>query len=129
MTPEDFPRAFAAAFSAQDAAAIGLLLDPSCDLVTPTGQHAEGRAEAEAALAAEFAGVFRAARLVKGRLRLRPLGDQAAVLAQRYVVTGAQDAGGADLPRCTLLLSAVIAHRPEGWQALSATLTVLADPG
>jgi uncharacterized protein (TIGR02246 family) len=129
MTPEDFPRAFAQAFSAQDAAAIAALLDGDCDLVTPTGQHAEGRSAAEAALKAEFAGVFRAARLVKGRLRLRAMGPGAAVLSQRFVVTGAKGEDGTDLPRCTLLLSAIIAATPAGWQALSATLTVLADPG
>lgn len=127
MTPEDFPRAFASAFSTQDAAAIAALLDSGADLVTPTGQHAEGREAVTAALAAEFAGVFRAARLVKGKLKLRPLGAQSALLAQRYVVTGAQDAGGTELPRCSLLLTATLAATPQGWQALSAQLSMLAE--
>lgn len=127
MTAEDFPRAFATAFSAQNAPAIAALLSDDCDLVTPTGQHAEGRTAAEAAFAAEFAGVFRAARLVKGRLKLRPIGTDSALLTQRFIVTGAQNESGADLPRCTLLLSAVITARPTGWQALTATLSVLSD--
>lgn len=127
MTPEDFPRAFASAFSAQDAAALAALLDPQADLVTPTGQHAEGREAITAAVAAEFAGVFRAARLVKGKLKLRPLGTQTALLAQRYVVTGAQDESGADLPRSTLLLTATIAATPQGWQAVAAQMSMLAE--
>ncbi len=127
MTPEDFPRAFATAFSAQDAPALATLMAEGADLVTPTGQHAEGRPAIEAALAAEFAGVFRAARLVKGKLRLRPLGPGAALIAQRFVVTGAQNESGADLPRCALLLSATLAATPQGWQALAAQLTVLAE--
>jgi len=127
MTPEDFPRAFASAFSTQDAPAIAALLDPDADLVTPTGQHAEGRDAVTDALSAEFAGVFRTARLVKGKLKLRPLGPQTALLAQRYVVAGARDAGGAELPRCSLLLTATLAATPQGWQALAAQLSMLAD--
>jgi uncharacterized protein (TIGR02246 family) len=127
MTPEDFPRAFATAFSAQDAAALAALMEEGADLITPTGQHAEGRPAIESALASEFAGVFRNARLVKGKLRLRALGPGAALITQRYVVTGAQNESGADLPRCALVLTATVAATPSGWQALAAQLSVLAD--
>jgi uncharacterized protein (TIGR02246 family) len=127
MTPEDFPRAFASAFSTQDAPAIAALLDPQADLVTPTGQHAEGRDAITEALSAEFAGVFRGARLVKGKLKLRPIGAQTALLAQRYVVTGAKSEGGEELPRSTLLLTATIAATPQGWQAVAAQLSMLAE--
>ena len=127
MTPQDFPRAFASAFSTRDAAALAAMLDPQADLVTATGQHAEGRDAITEALAAEFAGVFRSARLVKGKLKLRTLGGQTALLAQRYVVTGARDEEGADLPRSTLLLTATLAASPDGWQAVAAQLSMLAD--
>ncbi|NBE08080.1 SgcJ/EcaC family oxidoreductase [Paragemmobacter ruber] len=127
MTPEDFPRAFASAFAAQDAPALAALLHDEADLITPTGQYAEGRTAIESALAAEFAGVFRAARLVKGKLRLRPLGPGAALVTQRYVVTGAQNESGAELPRCALVLTATLAATPQGWQALAAQLSLLAD--
>lgn len=127
MTPEDFPRAFATAFSTQDAPALAALMDPQADLVTPTGQHAEGREAITEALAAEFAGVFQTARLVKGKLKLRALGSQSALLAQRYVVTGARGEDGAELPRATLLLTATIAATPQGWQALAAQLSMLAE--
>ncbi len=127
MTPEDFPRAFAQAFSTQNATAIAALLDGDADLVTPTGQHAEGSEAIEQAMAAEFAGVFRTARLVKGRMRLRPLGAQAALVAQRYVVTGARDAEGMELPRCSLLLTATITATAQGWQAQALQLSMLAD--
>jgi hypothetical protein len=102
-------------------------MEENADLITPTGQYAEGRPAIEAALAAEFAGVFRTARLVKGKLRLRPLGPGAALITQRYVVTGAQNESGADLPRCALLLTATLAATPAGWQALAAQLSILAD--
>lgn len=127
MTPEDFPRAFASAFSAQDAAALSALMHDDSDLITPTGQYAEGRPAIEAALAAEFAGVFRDARLVKGKQRLRALGPGAALITQRYVVTGAKNESGADLPRCALILTATLAATPAGWQALAAQLSILTD--
>lgn len=127
MTPEDFPRAFAAAFSSQDAPALAALMDVQADFVTATGQHAEGRDAITDALAAEFAGVFSTARLVKGKLKLRALGAQTAILTQRYVVAGARDKGGAELPRCSLLLTATIAATPQGWQAVAAQLAMLAE--
>ena len=127
MTPEDFPRAFAQAFSTQDAPALAALLDPQADLVTPTGQHAEGREAITEALAAEFAGVFLGARLVKGKLKIRPLGAQTALVVQRYVVTGAKGEDGRELPRSTLLLTATIAATPQGWQAVAAQLSMLTD--
>jgi uncharacterized protein (TIGR02246 family) len=127
MTPEDFPRAFATAFSAQDAASLAALMEEEADLITPTGQFAEGRPAIEAALAAEFAGVFRNARLVKGKLRLRAIGPGAALITQRYVVTGAKNESGADLPRCALVLTATLAATPSGWLALAAQLSILTD--
>jgi hypothetical protein len=60
-------------------------------------------------------------------MRLRPLGAQAALVAQRYVVTGARDAEGMELPRCSLLLTATITATAQGWQAQALQLSMLAD--
>ena len=126
MTPEDFPKRFAAAFATQDSAAISDFLAGDAVVVTLTGIAAEGRDAAGAALAAEFAGIFAAARLVTGKLKLRPLGPGGMVLHQRFVVTGARDAEGQDMPRFGAMLSAVLLARPDGWRAESLTLSALA---
>ena len=127
MTADEFPRLFAAAFGAQDSGAIAALLADDAQVVSLTRAWAEGRMEAETLFAAEFAGIFRRARLVTGKLALRPIGPGAAVVHQRYVVTGAQDADGGDLPRFAALLGLVLLAKPDGWQALSLTFSALAD--
>ncbi len=126
MNADSYTRAFATAFSTQDADSLARLMSDDVELVTATGQHCEGREAARLAFADEFSGTLRAARLVSGRARLRPIGPGAAILSQRYVLAGAQDSTGADLPRCALLLSAVVVQRPEGWQALTCHITALA---
>ena len=73
----------------------------------------------------EFAGLSRMARLVTGKTALRPLGPGAAVLHQRFVVTGLRDASGAELPRIGALLTAVLVAKGEGWLALTATFAMV----
>lgn len=127
MTPEEFPKRFAAAFAARDGAAIAGWLAGDAEVQTLTGAVAEDAAEAEAAFAAEFAGVFAAARLVTGRLRLHPIGPGAAVLHQRYVVIGAREDHGAELPRFGALMTAVLLKRAEGWRAVFLGFSPLAQ--
>ena len=115
---EDFPRAFTLAFATGSGAEVAALLDPDGQGATLSGQWAEGRAAMEAAWAAEFAGLLTRARLVTGRTGLHVLGPGAAVVSQRYVVSGALDAEGGELPRFPAVLSATIIARPEGWTAV-----------
>lgn len=123
--PTEFPRAFASAFGTQDADAMAALFAEDGSLHALTGHLAEGRAAIAAGMRAEFAGLSRMARLVTGKTALRPMGPGAAILHQRYVVTGLRDATGAELPRVAALLTAVLAAREGGWQALTATFAVV----
>ena len=126
MNADNYTRAFASAFSTQDADALARLVSEDAEVVTATGQHCEGREAARLAFIAEFEGTFRSARLVSGRVRMRPVGPGASILSQRYVLAGATGPDGAELPRCALLLSAVVIMRPDGWQAISCHITALA---
>ena len=119
MTPEDFVRAFAEAFSRQDAEALKAMLVADADVLTLTGAASETAAEARDILSSEFAGIFRAAKLVKGKLRQRLLGP-ISVVTQRFVVSGAQDEAGQDMPRFAAQLSAVLGS--DG-RALSLTFS------
>ncbi len=74
MTPDDFPRRFAAAFGTGDSAAIAAFLAEDAQVLTLTGASAEDASAAESALAAEFTGIFASARLVTGRQSVRLLG-------------------------------------------------------
>lgn len=122
MTPEDFLPAFTQGFVARDAGAVAALLAEDGQGLTLTGQWCDGRAASEAAWAAEFAGLLAEARLVTGKGRIQPLGPGAQVLHQRFILTGLRDETGAELPRLTVVLSAVILARPDGWKALTLHL-------
>lgn len=121
----DFPRAFAASFGAQDAAALAALFAEDGSFHGLTGHFAEGRPMIEAGLAAEFAGLSQMARLVTGKASLHPLGPGAVIVHQRFVVTGLRDATGAEMPRVAAMLTAVLIAKPTAWQAITATFAVL----
>lgn len=126
MTPETFPKAFATAFSARDAEALAAMMIEDAALVSLTGQWVEGRTSIRDTWAAEFAGTLRMARLVTGRQRIQPAG-QAAVVSQRFVLSGALAPDGREMPRCAVLLQGVLAPAEDGWRAVSISLTVLSD--
>lgn len=126
MTPDDFAKLFAAAFGRGDAAGLAAMLSEDADVLTLTGAVLFGAADAEAAFAAEFAGIFASAKLVTGKMRLRPLGPGAAVLMQRFVVSGARDAAGQELPRFGALLTAVVIAQAQGWRAVSMIFSATA---
>ena len=125
MTPEGFPKLFAAAFSAQDGATLAGYLADDAEVVTLTGALAEDASTARQLFDMEFAGIFASARLVSGKTRLRPLGPGGAVLHQRFVVIGARDQTGAEMSRFGSVLTAVLLARAEGWRAVSLSFSAL----
>lgn len=126
MTPETFAKAFAAAFSARDPAALAAMMTEDAALVSLTGQWVEGRTLIRDIWAAEFAGALRMARLVTGRARIHAAA-QAAVVSQRFVLSGTLDPDGHELPRCAVLLQGTLAPTGDGWRAVTISLTVLSD--
>jgi hypothetical protein len=125
MTPEDFPKLFAAAFAAQDSVTLVGMLSDDADVVTLTGALAESAKEAGQIFENEFLGIFERARLVSGRNRLRLLGPGGVVQHQRFVVIGARDETGQELPRFGAILTAVLLARAEGWRAVSLSFSAL----
>ena len=122
MTPEELPKLFATAFNAGDAGGLASWLVADADVVTLTGGVAEGAEEARAIFAAEFAGLFRGARLVTGKTRLRALGPGAAILTQRYVIAGARDEAGQEMARIGCQLTAMLIQTRDGWRAVNWAL-------
>ncbi len=125
MTPDDFARAFAYAFGDQNADALAELLTDEGTVQSLTGIWAEGRAAAREAFKAEAAGIFAHARLVTGKGTVLPLGPDVALLRQRFVVTGAIEETGAELPRFGAMLVAVLQSDSLNWRAVSLSFTVL----
>ena len=122
MTSEGFVKEFASAFGRQDAGGMAALLVEDADVLTLTGAMLTGAKQAEAAFASEFSGIFAASRLVTGKVKLRNLGPGVSIVTQRFVVSGARDAAGADLPRFGAVLTAVLSAE-AGWRAANLTFS------
>ena len=125
--PDGFSRSFVLAWGGRDAAALAALCAEDAEMLTITGLWCEGRPRIQDVLQAELDGAFAQSRLVTGKGRLRPLGPGAAVLTQRFVLSGVLDAEVRDAGRVGAVLSAVLLARAEGWQA--ATLHFVALVG
>jgi ketosteroid isomerase-like protein len=123
MSADDFARRFAAAFGAQDIEALAALIAADGTVLTLSGAWAEGTQTARVAFAAEASGLCARARLVTGKGDVLPLGPGFALVRQRYVVTGAIDETGAELPRFAAMLVAVLAN------GVAISLTFTALPG
>lgn len=121
--PDDFPRAFANAWSARDIRGLAALFAEDADFLTLTGAWAEGRKAIAETLAGELGGAFARAKLVTGRCKLRAVGSGAAVVMQRFVLSGIVHADGSDAGRVGAVLSAVMQAGPGGWQVVSAQFT------
>ena len=120
---EGYARAFALAWLAQDTAALGRLFAPDADFLSLTGAWAEGRTEIERTLRAELKGAFARAKLVTGRAKLRPIAPGAAVVHQRFVLSGVLNADGSDAGRIGAILMAVLVWEAGVWSAVSAQFT------
>lgn len=120
---EGYARAFAQAWLAQDTAALGRLFAPDADFLSLTGAWAEGRAEIERTLRAELKGAFARAKLVTGRAKVRPIAPGAAVVHQRFVLSGVLNADGSDAGRIGAILMAVLVWEAGVWSAVSAQFT------
>lgn len=122
--PEHFSRAFSMAWGGRDVQALAAMFSEDADLLTLTGEWAEGRTAIAEVLAGELAGAFARAKLVTGKAKLRPIGPGGAVLMQRFVLSGLRHPDGSDAGRIGTVLNAVILAGREGWQVVSASFTV-----
>ena len=126
ISPDDFSRSFVLGWGGRDAAALAALCAEDAEMLTITGLWCEGRPRIHEILQAELDGAFAQSRLVTGKGRLRPLGPGAAVLTQRFVLSGILDAEGRDAGRVGAVLSAVLLARADGWQASTLHFVALA---
>lgn len=121
--PEDFPRAFAAAWMARDAAALAALFAEDADFVNVAGLWWEDRAAIRAAHHRALTSYFAGTRLVTGRTKLRHLGPGLALVHQRFLLTGQRLPDGGEGGRRTTILLFVLRDTGAGWQAVAAQNT------
>jgi len=123
-TPDDLPRAFARSWGARDALTLASYFVPDADFLSLTGGAAVGREEIAELLAGELSGAFARARLVTGRVKMRPVGSEACVVIQRFVLSGIVHADGSDAGRVGAMLAATMGLSDAGWQIVAAQFVV-----
>ena len=122
-TPEEMPAAFAAAWMARDAKALAALFAGDADFVNVVGIWWEDRAAIEEAHAYGLSTFFRNSRLSVGRVKARKLGEAAAVVHARTILSGQMSAEGsvADVRRTILVF--VMERRAGRWVCVAAQNT------
>ena len=121
--PEDLPHAFAAAWMARDAGALARLFAVDADFVNVVGIWWQDRAAIERAHHYGLTTFFRASTLRVGRVKVRMLGDDNAVVHARMRLSGQLGPDGATAGDRQNMLIFVCARGPNGWQVVAAQNT------
>lgn len=121
--PQDLPHAFARAWMDRDASALAALFSEDADFVNVVGLWWENASDIRKAHHYGLTTFFRDSRLTVGRVKLRLIGDGAAVVQARLTLTGqiAQDGQTAGTRRT--ILTTVLERRADGWIAVAAQNT------
>jgi len=119
--PEHIPRAFTDAWNARDAAGIASLFEPDADFVNVTGIWWEDRASIERAHAWGFERIFGDSTLRLGRVKVRHLGESAAVVHARVTLEGQSPSEPVRNPGRRVTLFSFVARSVAGvWSCVSA---------
>jgi len=121
--PQDMPHAFAAAWMARDAAALAALCVEDADFVNVVGIWWHDRGAIERAHHYGLTTFFRDSVLRVGRVKLRMLGPDHAVVHARMRLSGQRAPDGAVAGDRHAMLSFVCTLGPQGWQAVAVQNT------
>ena len=117
--PEDLPHAFAAAWMARDARALAALCAEDADFVNVVGIWWQDRAAIERAHHYGLTTFFRDSVLRVGRVKLRMLGPDVAVVHARMRLSGQYAPDGSVTDDRQNMLIFVCARQAEGWRAVA----------
>lgn len=121
--PEDLPKAFRVAWMARDAAALAALFAEDADFVNVVGIWWEDRAAIEAAHHYGLTTFFRDSRLSVGRVKVRRIGTEAAVVHARMILSGQIGTDGEVAGTRHTILTGVMERRNGGWLCVAAQNT------
>ncbi|TQS72388.1 nuclear transport factor 2 family protein [Rhodobacteraceae bacterium] len=122
--PDELPPSFAKAWGARDVRALASFFSEDADFLSLTGGWAEGPQQIAELIAGEMAGAFARARLVTGKIKIRPVGREACVVMQRFVLSGILHADGTAAGRVGTVFVATMGQTPSGWKIVSAQFVV-----
>lgn len=122
-TPSDFPDAFAKAWMARDGEAIASLFVEDADFVNVVGIWWEDRKAIGKAHSYALKSFFSRTRLSVGRKKVRPLGEDHALVHARVRLTGQMNPDGTEAGDRQTILSFVLVRHQDAWLAVSAQNT------
>lgn len=117
------PAAFVRAWMARDAGALAALFSEDADFVNVVGIWWEDRASIEKAHGYALGSFFAESRLVPGRVKLRMLGEELALVHCRFTLTGQQAPDGTVAGRRATILLFVMRRCDTGWTCIAAQNT------
>ncbi|MXQ06633.1 SgcJ/EcaC family oxidoreductase [Alphaproteobacteria bacterium GH1-50] len=121
--PKEFPAAFRDAWMARDGDAIGALFDEDADFVNVVGIWWEDRPAIARAHGYALKSFFSETRLTLGRVKVRQLGADHALVHARLRLSGQRAPDGSVAESRSTILSFVLARHDDGWLGVSAQNT------
>ncbi len=123
QSPEEIPTYFASAWNARDAKALAFLFAEDADFVNVVGLWWNNRKDIERAHAYGLSRIFSESTLTAGRIKIRQVGDKAAIVHARWRLTGQTDNTGKQLDERRTVMLFVAHSTADGWQVLAAQNT------
>ncbi|WP_417206718.1 YybH family protein [Antarctobacter sp.] len=121
--PEDFPKAFIAAWDQRDGDAIAALFTEDADFVNVTGLWWHGREAIAKPHDYALKSFFSRSTLRAGRTEVRHLSPDIAVVRCRFTLSGQIAPDGTDAGDRRTILTFVVQRQADGWRAVSAQNT------
>lgn len=118
--PEDVPEHFAQAWNRGDAAALADLFVPDADFVNVVGLWWRDRESIHRAHDYGLRVIFPGSALRVSGVRVRELGDDAAVVHCRWSITGQTSLDGGPAGRRSGVFTFVVQRGFDGWRAVAA---------
>ncbi len=123
ITPEEVPRLFAEAWNAKDADALAGLFAQDADFVNVVGLWWQTKADIKRAHAYGLRSFFVNSQLLARRIKVRQIGNSAAIVHVHWKLTGQTGPAGEALdPRHSVMVF-VLERSDKGWIVLAAQNT------
>ncbi len=123
QSPEQMPQAFADAWMARDATALAAMFVEDADFVNVVGLWWHNRADIEKAHDYGLKTFFQNSKIRVGRVEVRHLSENHAIVHTRWWLEGQLDQDGKSLDKRQTVMMFVAERHEDGWMAVATQNT------